>query len=57
MIDSNNYYLELAFNNADKCVPGLKHFFKTQNYVEFGDRMRGYLGLPRIRRSVKRNGK
>jgi hypothetical protein len=42
----------MLFKNELKILPALKSYEKTQNLIDFRDRMRGYLGLPRRRTSI-----
>ncbi|CDW85303.1 UNKNOWN [Stylonychia lemnae] len=43
------------FTDEQKIMPALKSYEKSQNLIDFRDRMRGYLGLPRRRSSINKS--
>ena len=42
----------LLIKNEEKVMPALKRYDKDKNLLGFRDRMRGYLGLPRRRKTL-----
>lgn len=48
-----NLCIGVLFKDEAKITPALKAYEKSKNIIDFRDRMRGYLGLPRRRSSVQ----